>query len=55
VLLILVCLGVAGVMFGGAWSLHTQGQPRSRVVLVAVIGLLALAAGVLRLVPAMRA
>jgi hypothetical protein len=54
VLLILVCLAVAGVMFGGAWSLHTQGQPRSRIVVVALIGLLALAGGVLRLVPAMQ-
>ncbi|MEU7845125.1 hypothetical protein AB0B39_29645 [Micromonospora sp. NPDC049114] len=42
---------LAGVLVGGAWSLHRQGAPRAAVVITAVLALLATAAGVLRLIP----
>ncbi|HET8682257.1 MAG TPA: hypothetical protein VFB84_10965 [Micromonosporaceae bacterium] len=42
---------LAGVMIGGAWSLHRQGAARGSVLLVGLLGLLALAGGVLWLLP----
>ncbi|MCF0095747.1 MULTISPECIES: hypothetical protein [unclassified Micromonospora] len=42
---------LAGVLVGGAWSLHRQGAPRAAVVITALLALLATAAGVLRLIP----
>jgi hypothetical protein len=46
----LACLLLSGILLGGAWSLHRQHQPAGRVVVTALLGLLALAAAVLRLV-----
>ncbi|MET8279158.1 hypothetical protein [Micromonospora sp. NPDC005174] len=42
---------LAGVLVGGAWSLHRQGAPRGAVVVTGLLALLATAAGVLRLIP----
>ncbi|MET8366258.1 hypothetical protein ABZU53_22115 [Micromonospora sp. NPDC005194] len=42
---------LAGVLVGGAWSLHRQGAPRGAVVITGLLALLATAAGVLRLIP----
>jgi hypothetical protein len=50
VLPVLLCAG-GGVLLGGAWSLRSQGVTRGAVV-VAVLGLMALVAGVLYLLPA---
>jgi len=41
----------SGVLFGGAWSLRGQGARKPVVVITAVLGLLALAGGVLWLLP----
>ena len=45
-----VLCAAGGVLLGGAWSLRSQGAGRSAVV-VAVLGLMALVAGVLYLLP----
>lgn len=50
VLPIALC-ALAGVMIGGAWSLHRQGAARGTVLLVAALGLVALAGGILWLLP----
>ncbi|MEU4334165.1 hypothetical protein AB0F59_06010 [Micromonospora lupini] len=42
---------LAGVLVGGAWSLHRQGAPKGAVLITALLALLATAAGVLRLIP----
>ncbi|MGK5520101.1 hypothetical protein ACSNN9_12170 [Micromonospora sp. URMC 107] len=42
---------LAGVLVGGAWSLHRQGAPRGAVVVTALLAALATAAGVLWLLP----
>ncbi|HEX5741278.1 MAG TPA: hypothetical protein VFY17_06955 [Pilimelia sp.] len=42
---------LAGLLFGGAWSLRRQAAPTLSVVLVAVLGVLAFAGGVLWLIP----
>jgi hypothetical protein len=47
---VLLC-AAGGILLGGAWSLRGQGAARGAVVLVAVLGVLALAAGVLWLLP----
>jgi len=47
----IVLFGTAGILVGGAWSLHRQGAARSAVVLVAVLAAVAAAAGVLWLLP----
>ena len=44
-------MGLAGVLVGGAWSMHRQGAPRRNVGLMLVLALLALAGGVLWLFP----
>lgn len=44
-------MGLAGVLLGGAWSLHRQDAPRGNVVVMLVLALLALAGGVLWLFP----
>jgi hypothetical protein len=46
-----VLFAIGGVLIGGSWSLHGQGASKVAVGLVAVLGLVALAAGVLWLVP----
>jgi hypothetical protein len=46
-----VMFAVGGVLLGGAWSLRGQGASKVAVVLVAVLALVALAAGVLWLLP----
>jgi hypothetical protein len=47
---VLLC-AAGGILLGGAWSLRSQGAARAAVVLVAVFGVVALAAGVLWLLP----
>lgn len=42
-------LGLAGVLVGGAWSLRRQGAPGASVVVLALLAVMAAAAGVLRL------
>ncbi|SCL15966.1 hypothetical protein GA0070616_0887 [Micromonospora nigra] len=42
---------LAGVLVGGAVSLHRQGAPRAAVVVTALLAVLATIAGVLWLLP----
>jgi hypothetical protein len=42
---------LAGVLLGGAWSVHRQGGSRAAVVLMGVLSLLAAVGGVLWLAP----
>lgn len=42
---------LAGVLVGGAWSMHRQGAARGGIALVGVLALLAAAGGVLWLLP----
>ncbi|MCX4388490.1 hypothetical protein OG777_16330 [Micromonospora peucetia] len=42
---------LAGVLVGGAWSLHKQGAPRGAVVVTALLAVLATVAAVLWLLP----
>lgn len=42
---------LAGVLVGGAWSMHRQGASRGGVGLVGLLALLATAGGVLWLIP----
>jgi hypothetical protein len=44
-------LGVAGLLVGGAISMHRQGSGRVPVVLVGLLSVVALVAGVLWLFP----
>jgi hypothetical protein len=44
-------LALAGVLLGGAWSLHRQGAARGTVALLALLAVVALAGGVLWLIP----
>lgn len=44
-------LGLAGLLTGGAWSLRQQGASRTAVVVTGVLAVLALAGGVLWLLP----
>jgi hypothetical protein len=50
-MLAVVLCAAGGILLGGAWSLRSQGAGRMAVGLVALFGLVALAAGVLWLVP----
>ncbi|GAA2517127.1 hypothetical protein [Pilimelia columellifera] len=50
----ILVMALAGVLAGGAWSLHRQGAPRRSVALVAGLAALALAGGVLWLIPGAR-
>lgn len=45
-LLPLVLFALAGLLAGGAWSMHRQGAGRGAVVLLGVLAALALAGGV---------
>lgn len=42
---------LAGVLAGGAWSLHRQGAARTAIVVTGLLAVLALAGGILRLLP----
>jgi hypothetical protein len=44
-------MGLAGVLLGGAWSLHRQGAARANVALLGVLAAVALAGGILWLLP----
>lgn len=46
-----VLFAVGGILMGGAWSLRGQGASTVAVVIVAVLGVLALAAGIAWLLP----
>jgi hypothetical protein len=50
-MLAVVLCAAGGVLLGGAWSLRSQGAGRPAIVLVALFGVLALAAGVLWMLP----
>jgi hypothetical protein len=47
----ILLIALAGLMLGGAISMHRQGAPRGVVGILAVLAALAAAAGVLRLLP----
>ncbi|SDZ08060.1 hypothetical protein SAMN05444365_105221 [Micromonospora pattaloongensis] len=42
---------LAGILVGGAWSMHRQAASRAGVVLVGVLALLSAAGGALWLIP----
>jgi hypothetical protein len=44
-------MALAGVLVGGAWSLHRQGAARATVAVVGVLAAVALAGGILWLLP----
>jgi hypothetical protein len=46
-----VLCAAGGILLGGSWSMRSQGAARAAVLLVALLGVLALAAGVLWLLP----
>jgi hypothetical protein len=47
----ILLFALAGVLVGGAWSMHRQGAGRGAIVLVGALALLAAVGGVLWLVP----
>jgi hypothetical protein len=49
-LLPVALFALAGVLVGGAWSLRRQGAPAGAVVLMALLAVLAVAAGAVRLI-----
>ena len=46
-----VLFAVSGILFGGAWSLRSQGAGKPAVVIVLALAVLALAGGALWLFP----
>ena len=46
-----VLIGVGGFLFGGAWTMRSQNAPRPAIVIVALLALIALAAGILWMLP----
>ncbi len=46
-----VLCALGGILLGGAWSLRGQGASKVAVVVVALLGLVALAGGVAWLLP----
>jgi hypothetical protein len=44
-------MALAGVLVGGAWSVHRQGAGRGPVVVLGALAAVSLAAGVLWLLP----
>lgn len=46
-----VLMAFAGVLLGGAWSLHRQGAARGNVAVLGVLSAVALIAGILWLLP----
>ncbi|MEJ3747746.1 hypothetical protein WEI85_31195 [Actinomycetes bacterium KLBMP 9797] len=50
-LLPVAMFALAGVLVGGAWSMHKQGAGRAAIGLVGVLAALAAAGGVLWLLP----
>jgi hypothetical protein len=50
-LLPVALMALAGVLVGGAWSLYRQGAPRANVAVLGVLGAMALAGGILWLLP----
>jgi hypothetical protein len=50
-MLAVVLCAAGGVLLGGAWSLRSQGAGRPAIVVVALLGVIALAAGVLWMLP----
>lgn len=46
-----VLFALAGILVGGAWSVHRQGGSRGMVVALGVLALLALGGGILWLLP----
>ncbi|GAA4717017.1 hypothetical protein [Phytohabitans rumicis] len=46
-----VLFALAGVLVGGAWSMHKQGAAKGAIGLVAVLAALAVGGGVLWLIP----
>lgn len=50
-LLPIALFALAGVLVGGAWSMHRQGASRGGITLVCVLAVLAVTGGVLWLIP----
>jgi hypothetical protein len=46
-----VLCAAGGILLGGSWSMRSQGAARGAVLLVALLGLLAVGAGVLWMLP----
>ena len=44
-------MALAGVLVGGAWSLHRQGAPRANVAVLGVLAAVAFTGGILWLLP----
>ena len=44
-------MGLAGVLVGGAWSMHRQGAGRGPVAVLGALAVAALAGGILWLLP----
>jgi len=44
-------MALAGVLVGGAWSMHKQGASRATIVVLGVLAAVALAGGILWLIP----
>lgn len=47
----ILLFALAGIMFGGTWSLYKQGSHKAVVLIVGIIGLIAAAGGVAWLMP----
>lgn len=50
-LLPVLLFGLAGVLAGGAWSIHRQGSGRGAIAVMVTLAVLALAGGILWLWP----
>jgi hypothetical protein len=50
-LLPVALMALAGVLVGGAWSVHRQGAGRGPVVVLGALAAVSLAAGILWLLP----
>ncbi|MGY0230790.1 hypothetical protein [Longispora urticae] len=47
----IVLLALAGILFGGAWSLQQQERSKVAVAIVGLLGVLSLAGGILWMFP----
>jgi hypothetical protein len=50
-LLPVALMALAGLLVGGAWSMHKQGAARGTVILLGALAAVALAGGILWLLP----
>ncbi|GIG62790.1 hypothetical protein Lfu02_71620 [Longispora fulva] len=47
----IVLLALAGILFGGAWSLQQQDRPKPVIAIVGLLGVLSLLGGILWMLP----